>query len=70
MPADYRENSQLDHVVKTILDKMATERDLDILKVKEDKKKKMAQTKPSKLSRKLSILAKRLTKKRNKAPKA
>ena len=70
LPADYRENSQLDHVVKTILDKMATERDLDILKVKEDKKKKMMQTRPSKLSRKLTILAKRLTKKRNKATKA
>ena len=39
LPADYREDSELDNVVKTILDKMATERDLDILKAKEDKKK-------------------------------
>ena len=42
LPADYRENSELDNVVKTILDKIATERDLDVLKAKEDKKKLLA----------------------------
>ena len=59
LPADYRENSELDHVVKTILDKMSTERDLDLLKVKEDKKKKLVQT-PTKLSQKIAQLAKQL----------
>lgn len=39
LPADYREDKQIDKVVKTILDKMATERDLEILKAKEEKKK-------------------------------
>ena len=39
LPADYRENKEIDIVVKTILDKIATERDLDILKAKEEKKK-------------------------------
>ena len=39
LPADYRENRQIDKVVKTILDKIATERDLDILKAREEKKK-------------------------------
>lgn len=39
LPADYRENKEIDRVVKTILEKVATERDLDILKVKENKKK-------------------------------
>ncbi len=39
LPADYREDKQLDKVVKTILDKIATERDLEILKAKEEKKK-------------------------------
>lgn len=39
LPADYRENKEIDRVVKTILDKIATERDLDILKAKEEKKK-------------------------------
>ena len=62
LPADYRENSQLDHVVKTILDKMATERDLDILKVKEDKKKQQVE-KSSKLGHKISLLTKKITKK-------
>lgn len=62
LPADYRENTQLDHVVKTILDKMATERDLDILKVKEDKKKKQIE-KPNKLSRKLALLTKKISQK-------
>lgn len=39
LPADYREDKQLEKVVKTILNKMATERDLELLKAKEDKKK-------------------------------
>lgn len=39
LPADYREGKQLDTVVKTILDKLATERDLEELQAKEDKKK-------------------------------
>lgn len=39
LPADYREGRQIDKVVKTILDKLATERDLDVLKAKEEKKK-------------------------------
>jgi len=39
LPADYREDKQIDRVVKTILDKIATERDLEILKAKEEKKK-------------------------------
>lgn len=39
LPADYRENTEIDKVVKTILDKLATERDLECLKAKEDKKK-------------------------------
>ena len=63
LPADYRENSELDHVVKTILDKMATERDLDLLKVKEDKKKKLAQT-PVKLGQRIAHLAKHLRNKK------
>lgn len=41
LPADYSENMEIDLVVKTILDKIATERDLDILKAKEEKKKQM-----------------------------
>ncbi len=41
LPADYREDKQLDKVVKTILDKLAKERDLDVLKAKEEKKKKL-----------------------------
>jgi len=65
LPADYRENSQLDHVVKTILDKMATERDLDILKVKEDKKKKQIE-KPNKLKVKLMKMAKNIVNKKKK----
>ena len=40
LAADYRENREIDCVVKTILHKIATERDLEILKKKEDKKKK------------------------------
>lgn len=39
LPADYREHTEIDKVVKTILDKLATERDLECLKAKEDKKK-------------------------------
>jgi 2-hydroxy-3-keto-5-methylthiopentenyl-1-phosphate phosphatase len=39
LPADYRECKEIDIVVKTILDKLATERDLDALKAKEEKKK-------------------------------
>lgn len=39
LAADYREGKEIDCVVKTILNKIATERDLDILKKKEDKKK-------------------------------
>ena len=39
LPADYREGKQLDMVVKTILDKLATERDLEELQAKEEKKK-------------------------------
>ena len=39
LPADYSENKEIDIVVKTILDKIATERDLDVLKAKEEKKK-------------------------------
>jgi 2-hydroxy-3-keto-5-methylthiopentenyl-1-phosphate phosphatase len=60
LPADYREDSELDHVVKTILDKMATERDLDILKVKEDRKKKLALASLT-LSKRLKSFAKKLT---------
>ena len=39
--ADYRENHELVQVVKTILDRIATERDLDILKAREEKKKQL-----------------------------
>lgn len=66
LPADYREDSELDHVVKTILDKMATERDLDLLKVKEDRKKKLAQASNS-LSQKISSFAKKIAKSGRKA---
>lgn len=61
LPADYREDSELDHVVKTILDKMATERDLDLLKVKEDRKKKLAQSSVG-IGQKLKSLAKKIAK--------
>ena len=44
LPADYSENKEIDIVVKTILDKIATERDLDILKAKEEKKKQLQVT--------------------------
>lgn len=39
LPADYSEDSQIDTVVKTILVKLATERDLQVLQEKENKKK-------------------------------
>ena len=39
LPADYSEDGQIDTAVKTILVKMATERDLQILREKENKKK-------------------------------
>ncbi len=39
LPADYSEDKEIDRVVKTILDKLATERDLEELKAKEEKKK-------------------------------
>ena len=39
LPADYREGKDLDKVIKTVLDKMAKERDLEVLKAKEEKKK-------------------------------
>ena len=41
LPADYREDKQIDKVVKTILDKLAKERDLEVLMAKEEKKKKL-----------------------------
>lgn len=39
LSADYRAGKEIDSVVKTILNKIATERDLEVLKKKEDKKK-------------------------------
>ena len=39
LPADYSDEGQLDTVVKTILVKLATQRDLQVLQDKEDKKK-------------------------------
>ena len=39
LAADYREDKDIDCAVKTILNKIATERDLEILKRKEDRKK-------------------------------
>ncbi|MBR1649275.1 MAG: haloacid dehalogenase-like hydrolase [Alphaproteobacteria bacterium] len=39
LPADYSEDSQIDTAVKTILVKLATERDLQVLQEKENKKK-------------------------------
>lgn len=39
LPADYREGKHIDIVIKTILDKIATERDLEVLKTREEKKK-------------------------------
>lgn len=40
LPADYREGKDIDCVVKTILNKIATERDLEVLKKREDRKKR------------------------------
>lgn len=40
LPADYSEGKDIDNVVKTILNKIAMERDLEILKAKEEKKKR------------------------------
>ena len=56
------EDTELDHVVKTILNRMATERDLDILKVREDNKKKSVNSR-MKLSERLAMLASKLTRK-------
>ena len=39
LPADYREGKEIDCVVKTILNKIATDRDLEILRKREDRKK-------------------------------
>lgn len=39
LPADYSEDSQIDMVIKTILVKLATQRDLHVLQEKENKKK-------------------------------
>ena len=39
LPADYSEGKDIDNVVKTILNKIATERDLELLKAREEKKK-------------------------------
>lgn len=39
LPADYRDGKEIDCVIKTILNKISTERDLEILKKKEDRKK-------------------------------
>lgn len=39
LPADYSEGTDIDIVIKTILEKLATERDLDVLKKREDRKK-------------------------------
>jgi hypothetical protein len=40
LPADYSEGTAIDTVVKTILEKIATEHNLEELKKKEDLKKK------------------------------
>lgn len=39
LPADYSEGKDIDNVVKTVLHKLATERDLELLKKREEKKK-------------------------------
>ncbi len=66
LPADYRENTELDHVVKTVLTRMSSERDLDLLKIKEENKKKQLNVR-MKLSTRLKMLTKKLS--RNKAKK-
>lgn len=48
LPADYSAGTAIDTVVKTILNKIATERDLDELKKKEDQKKATLTTKQKK----------------------
>ena len=40
LPADYREGKDIDTAVKTILNKIATSRDLEVLKKEENKKRK------------------------------
>ena len=45
---------------------MAKERDLDLLKVKEDRKKKLAQTSVT-IGKRIAKLAKKITKKKKKA---
>lgn len=65
LPADYRENSELDHVVKTILTRMSSEHDLDILKLKEDNKKKQLTTR-LRLKTRFALLASKLTKRKAK----
>ena len=42
LAGDYREDKEIDCIIKTILNKIATERDLEVLKKKEDKMKKSA----------------------------
>ncbi|MBR3662236.1 MAG: haloacid dehalogenase-like hydrolase [Alphaproteobacteria bacterium] len=39
LPADYSEGKSIDTVIKTILNKIATDRDVEILRKREDKKK-------------------------------
>ncbi len=41
LPADYSADKEIDKVVKTILDKIAKERDLEILTAREEKKKQI-----------------------------
>ena len=43
LPADYREGKEIDAVVKTVLIKIAIDRDLELLHKKEDKKKQSLQ---------------------------
>lgn len=40
LPADYREDKEIDCVIKTVLNRIATDRDLEILKKREDRKKR------------------------------
>ena len=54
LPADYREGTQIDIVIKTILDKLAKERDLEELQAKEEKKKIFRMPSVGKNSRKTS----------------
>lgn len=68
LPADYREDSELDNVVKTLLNRMASEHDLDLLKIKENNKKKLV-TSPTKIKTKLSVLSRYLKRKNKKIAK-